>query len=207
MTASEVRKILLQFMAEISHTPIKNLADKLSAVLDELSEKLSKVFKDKKEIEDYLDHIIEYIDDLNRFFKKQRRGSVPYSRLFNFANKEDRIEEFLFDKGIKRLRSADSDVDMAGYDGVEGYSPINVLYCNEMYGWIYSSSKRKFFYSPAVNRIAVQNKKGEVISYVKYRKSLKGKKYIKIRDILKKVKAIKNKSEDMKAFCAYWGGK
>ena len=210
MQSEKVRRLLFEFMIDTCQGSTKSLEAKLRDTLDKLAKKLSKSLSNEEEVEEYLTYVLEYIDELNKFFAKKKQGRVPYSKVFAFANKDERLSEFLFDKGAKKKLSKvpkPSELDIAGFDGNEEESKENkdIIYDNEIYGWIYSSNIRNFFFSPVVNKIVVQDiNSGELFSYSFYRKvaKKKGKHYIRKSKIYKALRG-KDGSEAIVAFKAY----
>jgi hypothetical protein len=201
MKSERVRRLLSRFLKDISPLSIKELEKKYGDIADELSVKLAKTLSTEKEIEEYLEFIILEIDSLNKFFKTQNRGRIPYSKLFTFANKDERISSFLFDKGIsKKLikkSSYGNSMDIAGFSYEEcKEDDVVLIYKNDVYGCIYTSSQNSFLFSSAVNKLIVQNSKGKICSYKKYVSSSKKKKrkYISLKTIFNSIK--KNKTNE-----------
>jgi len=201
MTPGKVKRLLFEFMADIYFGPANNLKNKWDGILDELGGKLSKVLSKESEVDEYLNNTLVYIDDLNKYFAKQGRGKVPYSKLFVFANKDERISEFLVDKGLKKKLLKASGIELAGFDSEVGEDSPDIIYEDEVYGSIYSLKNRGIFFSPAVNKLVVQYPDGKVLSYSLYRKKAKKKnrKYIKLSRIYK-VLLDKDKNSTMEAF-------
>ena len=183
MTPGRVRLLLFEFMADIYPGKSSDLETQYGDFLNELGGKLSKVLSKEQEIDEYLNSILEYIDGLNQFFAKQpEKSRIPYSKLLTFANKDERISGFLLDKGLKKKLSTSSGIDVAGYDSEDEEEAEDIIYDNEVYEYLYSLNNRKFFFSPVINKVAVQYPSKKIISYSLYRRKArkKGKKYIKL---------------------------
>jgi len=205
MTPERVKLLLFEFMTDIHPGPVQQtLKIKWKSVLDELGNKLSKLFSKEREVDDYLNYILAYIDDLNKYFAKEKKGRVPYSQLFNFANKDERISEFLFDRGAEKKLSKSSSGRMAGFDSEDEEEDDDIIFGNEVYSYIYSFEGKKFFFSPVINEVAVKPPKGKTISYLLYKRN--GRKYrgtyLKLSSIHR---ALRNKqnTESIKAFVKY----
>jgi len=200
MTPERVKQLLFEFMSDISFGPADNLKKQWYGILDELGGKLADVLSKESEVDEYLNNTLVYIDELNKYFAKQKRGRVPYSKLFVFANKDERISEFLVDKGMKKKLSKNSEMELAGFDGETEEDSPDIIYENEVYGSIYSTKNRNIFFSPAVNKLVVQYPDGKVLSYSLYvrKAKKKNKKYIKLSKIYKALFSI-NQDET-----AYW---
>lgn len=208
MKPEKVRRLLLKFMNDISPLSVRGLEEEYCDILDELSNKLSKVFSVAKEVEEYLDFILREIDQINEFFKIKNRGRVPYSHLFNWANKDKRISKFLFEKGVEKkfLREgSSSEMDVAGFEykgSAVKEDEVVLIHDNEVYGCVFVTKRRSFFFSPAINKLIVQNSKGKVFSYKDYFSSLESKriKPIKLLDIFNSIIKRKENNESSVAF-------
>jgi hypothetical protein len=189
MKPQKVRKILYKFIVEIASDPTKDLKVIWKDTLKELSEKLSKKFNTEQEVKNYLDYVLEYMDGLNKFFAKKGSGYVPYSKLFQFANKDERLSEYLFDLGVhKKFSKKNSGIEIAGHVAEEEEDDeINIIFENEIYSQIYASSSKGFFFSSAINSFLVRNSNGKMRSYKQYKKRAvkKGIYYTKLNEIYK----------------------
>jgi len=208
MKSEKARQVILRFMTEISYDSINAFEEKYGEIITELSEKISKLFSGYPMITEYLDFVLREIDDLNSFFKSNGSGKkIPYYNLISFANKDDRISKFLFEKGAEKKLSKERsrDVDVAGYEfDDENEDSIVLIHDNDVYGCVYVTSKRSFLFSSANNKLIVQNSKGKIISYKKYLSLLKNKRHITLKKIYNEI--IKNKSNtfSMKAFKEFY---
>jgi len=194
MSPEKVKRLLFEFMRDVYPGSIKDLQNKWEHILEELEEKLSKSLSSKEEVNEYLSDTLQYIDNLNDFFAKKKSGKIPYSKIFIFANKDERLAEFLFSKGLKK-KLLEKDSEMAGFSSEGKDECLNMIFKNEVYGFIYSSSAgKKFYFSPAVNRLIVQFSNGEVFSYSEYRrkKQKRKKTYLKMKTLYKKLKGNTN---------------
>lgn len=205
MIPAKVEQLLFKFMADISSVPADDLKIKWKEVLSELGVKLSKVLSKETEIEEYLNSILLCIDDLNQYFIKQGKNRIPYSKLFAFANKDERISEFLVDKGLRKKISKTLGIKLAGFDDEIEKETLNVIYKDEIYEHIYSVGNRKFFFSPIVNRVVVQSPKGKIISYFLYKRKFKKRTgaHLSLSRIYRDLLYEGNKSETIKAFQKY----
>lgn len=206
MKPKKVRKTLYKFMVEIAPGPTKDLEVIWKDTLDELSKKLSKKFKTEQEVENYLDYVLEYIGGLNEFFAKKNSGYVPYSKLFQFANKDERLSEYLFDRGVrKKFLKKNSGMDIAGYAiEEEEDNEINIIFEDEIYSQIYASGSNGFFFSSAINSFLVRGFNGEMQSYKQYKQKAirKGKYYTKLSKIYKALSSG-TRTEAMDSFLVY----
>jgi hypothetical protein len=177
-------------------------------VLDRLSKKLAKAFSTEEQVDEYLMFVLNEINDLNKFFARKNRAPVPYSRLFAFANKDERLSSFLFDSGVKKKffnnEEESSGIDVAGFNSSQVKDDdVTIIYKDDVYGCVYVSSKRTFFFSSAVNRLIVQkHSNGKILQYKKYvhRMNSKGKKFISPSQIFSSVVKKKKINSSSLAF-------
>ena len=205
MTPRKAKKYLKTYMQIIVPASSDKLFEQLKDIISELSKKLAVEFNDEKEIEDYLDYVFEYIDGLNQFFVKKGKGRVPYSKLFSFANKDIKIQEFKFDKNVQKKRVESNNVDVAGYNyEEEEEEEINVIYKNDIYGQIFSLNKKDFFFSIVTKRLIVRNRIGKILPYKKYKKlAIKnGIVYVSPIQIYNAILSGDNRTSTMESFVA-----
>jgi len=205
MTPGRIRFLLFEFMADIYPGKVSDL-DKYGDIFNELGDKLSQVLYKESEVDEYLNNILEYIDGLNKFFAKQKgKSRIPYSKLMTFANKDERISEFLLDEGLKKKLSKNSEIELAGFDDKAEEKSSDIIYDNEIYGHIYSIKNRGVFFSPAVNKVIIQYSNGKIISYSLYRKKARkgNKKYLKLSKVYKELLCEENCGGTVEAFKGY----
>ena len=203
MTPLKVRRVLCKFMIEVAPGPVNELESIWKETLTELSRKLSKKFKTVNEVEEYLDHTIEYIEGLNNFFVTQKKKSrIPYSKLFQFANKDERLSEYFFDKGVqKKFSKRDRGLEIAGHTMTEEEEEISIIFEDEVYSQIFASNTKGFFFSSIVNSLIVRNSKGKIVSYKEYKKSaIKKSIYYTTIQKIHKALLIGNRTETMESF-------
>ena len=213
MKSEKVKRLLLEFLRDITIFPADDLGEKYDDILSELSGKLSNLFKKKEEVYEYLDFVLKEIDELNRFFSKKEGGrKVPYSSLFFFANKNERISKFAFEKGAEKKASESSGfkrgVDIAGFDSEEdnGDDQVVTIYKDDVYGLIYSSSKNHFLFSAAAGKTIVQSLSGKISSYLDYarKQKEKHKKFIKLKVIYYSIIRKNKANESSVAFKSFY---
>jgi len=178
MKENEVVEDCLGFMKDISPFFSRDLERKWREAFVPLGNKICNLVKTEEDVSEYLNSVLFYIDDLNKFFaKKKGGGRIPYSRLPQFAIKEERISDFFLDKEVRKKLSRKK-AGMAGFEnslGNERYQDLSVIFENEVYSLIYSSNVNRFFFSPVVNKVVVQGSNGKIVSYSRYRKERKKK--------------------------------
>ncbi len=206
MNSLLVKKYLKSYMMLLVSGNMNKFWESNSLIIEELSIKLSKRFKKEKEIEEYLDYILVYIDNLNQFFSKSNSGRIPYSKMFSFANKEERLQEFLLDRSIShKIKNKSSRI--AGHEISSSENEINIIYKDEIYGQIYSSSVNDFFFSVAIKKLVVRNKKsGNIVSYLTYVGTMKKKKFVFFSEekIYKALKFGDNRTNTMQSFIDFY---
>jgi len=202
MKSGRVRSILIKFIKDIYPGDVNKFIEQKKDIIKELTKKLLKNFKTEEEILEYLEYVLNDIDSLNEFFRKKRKRPIKYSSVSSFANKDDRIANFVFDKNLKTGKMKDK---LAGKEMVNGnnHKSNDVIYKNEVYTEIFCK-KNKFFFSPVTNKIVVLINNGKIIQYSKYVKILKGKdrKYIGLNFLYEMAKLNKDCSAS-KFFCEF----
>ena len=98
MKFSEVRKKMVVYIRDISFLSVDGIIKKNEDRIKELSKVLSVKLNFIDEVDEYLDYIIDYIDNTNKYFKRKGKGKIPYSLLFTFANYDDKFSEFVFNE-------------------------------------------------------------------------------------------------------------
>jgi hypothetical protein len=189
-------------MSDISRGPVAPLLKKWSKVLNELGDKLAKYFDTEKEIDDYLNYMLEEIDRLNAYWKTQGGHRLPYTSVFSFANKEERLSEYLLDKGISKKRDGKKDDEgnvLAGTDS-EDDETGSVIFKDDVYTEFYRTKVRAFYFSSVTSEVVVQNLSTEkVISFHKY--VMRVKNAFTLTNLHQKCLKKKDLSAIAKAFC------
>lgn len=214
MKSEKARLLLSKFLKEISYKSVDDFEDKYGVVLDELSLKLSKALAKSEEVEEYLTFVIKEIDNFNKFLKtKEGREKVPYSQLFYWANKDKRLSEFLFQKGIEKRLSEEPvspEVDMAGFEYENSKEKeedeVVLIHNNDVYGCVFVTKKSVFFFSSAISKVIVQGDKGKILSYKDYVVFFKKKKKkpFSFGDIYASIVKRKRRNESSIAFKAFY---
>lgn len=206
MTPGKVENELKKFITSILFTreAVKNLMDSQSETISELGVKLSKVLNKKEEVEEYLDFVIDEMESYRTFAK----GSIPYSKLFYFANKDKRISEFLMDKKISEKRKTKI-TDMAGLDeDIENFciNDAETEIKGRTYGCIHVEDNHIFWFNPENRKVMVQLPSGEIVSNKEYVKKSKNENsnYIRLAKIFKKIKHEDRKGHYLVSFLIYW---
>jgi len=208
MKENEVVEDCLGFMKDISPFFSRDLERKWREAFVPLGNKICNLVKTEEDVSEYLNSVLFYIDDLNKFFaKKKGGGRIPYSRLPQFAIKEERISDFFLDKEVRKKLSRKK-AGMAGFEnslGNERYQDLSVIFENEVYSLIYSSNVNRFFFSPVVNKVVVQGSNGKIVSYSRYRKERKKKrkKHIRLSYIYKIISREEKVSDVIEYFKVY----
>ena len=210
LTEEEVWIILVQFLKEISTRPTRPIVTKYKTVIYDLAKKLRGVFRTEKEIVEYLDHILEHMDNLNKFFKRNRKGSVPFSMIFVFANKDERLSSFLMEKNFSKKNEGKHYDEMAGFESSEQEKSLepdsfSVYFKKIRYDFLVASGVNLFFFSPKKQKMAVQLENGKMVSFNDYLKAKKKKKLKPIGrlKLFKKICGKKEKTKTEKLFCSY----
>lgn len=187
MKKSEVIDSISRFVKEFSGLDF--LSDK-AGILDEVAGKIYKLVNTEKDVRDYLDFVMNAIDDLNGLFAKEGKRPIPYSRILNFAKNDTRIANFTFSKGMKKKRDGEVPVGMAGINSPEEQvDNSDISYDGVPYEELVVIGNLRFFFSPFSRKVIVHNGK-KMMSYADYYKPLKkkNKKYIKKGDLIKEIK-------------------
>ena len=118
LTPENVWVISIKFLKDIS-TPksSKSVIRKYKETIDILSRKLSRALETEKEVIEYLNYILGEIDNLNKYFKRVKKGSIPFSMIFAFANKNERLSAFLMEKNFSKRKKGEVYEGMAGFEG------------------------------------------------------------------------------------------
>lgn len=211
MTPGSVKKELSKYIAGIMMTPAKEFMEKHDKIATELSENLSEVLNRPKEVEEYLDFVVDEISDLNEYFKKVgKRERIPYSKLFSFANKKERISGFIIDKKTEEKKQKERSPGMAGFDQEDDHDfsiiGAETEISGSMYGCIHVEDNYIFWFSPSERKVKVQFSNGEILSYIEYKRKLKSenKNFIKLGKIFKEIKRKEEDEDYSIAFMIYW---
>jgi len=198
MTPGRARLLLFDFVKDIYDGPSKDIEVQWGDLLNDLGDKLAKVIIKDEDIEVYLNSVLEYIDGLNKFFAKQKnRSRIPYSKLLSFANKDERISEFILEKGLKKkisstIKSFQEEVDMAGFTYKNEDEEASIIFDNEVYTKIYETMEKGFFFSPITNALIVRISDNKTVTYSKYRELAKKNKikYLRKREIYNRLRDV-----------------
>lgn len=208
MKSSEVRKRMVVYIRDISFLSVDGIIKKNEDKIKDLSEMLSSKLSSLDEVDEYLDYIIDYIDNTNKFFKKEGKGKIPYSLLFTFANYDDKFSEFIFNKDVHKKKKEDPGLagvthDKSGSDNLQDFS---ISFKNNDYDFIYTEKGEFFFFSAITKKVVVQLPNGNVVSFKKFGKLCKEKgiPQVKLAAIYNKVKKIDGKSDTMQFFEIYF---
>ena len=212
MKTFEIEKAIRGYINEVA--PNSEIAlrilNKEKTRIEELSRKLSKIFNKSEEVDNYLDDIVEIIENLNKFFKKKGSGRVSFSNILKFANKDERISDFILDRAIaeKRNGKMGKEERIAGFDikndddNLAGYS---VPFKGKDYSFIFLSGSYMFLFSPVTRKVVVQVSGGLVESYLSYKKRCEDNEENPIGKLLiyKELRKIGNFSDIQKMFMIY----
>lgn len=199
MNRSEIRQALEGYISEV--LPIVKLIDHLFRKEKEkvvvLIKELEKFCSSKEDVYDYLDYVIEYIDNLNKFFKQQGRGVIPYTKIFLFAIKEERQSEFLMERKIKGKSTSE--------EAKENSEDISFFHGGNLYNLVYTAKGCLFFFSASERKMVVQLANGKICDYDSYKKICKKKKENPVGRIFiyNKIKDFKEKTEAQAAYSIY----
>lgn len=211
MKKPKAREVIERCLKEISSEHYSSIISSQESLLEEFLVKVSKRFVSSKILDAYLTYVINYIAELNSFFKKERKSLISYSRLLSFACKDDRINEFLFNSDAMKKTENRSDAEFPGLAGHKftekdlkasgGYASF--VHGGEVYEKIYAEGKIILFFSPITRKILVTIKgSDDLIFYHSYSKESRkrGLEYVKIGKVFKSLKRQKEKSVTISAF-------
>jgi len=217
MKKKDVRNIFKEYISDLSGSSESSLiVDRNKKIIDELCIKALKNFKDKNQIEEYLDFVVEYIKGLNKFFVKKKRSKISYTKLFNFANKDERISEFIVNKKISsKKEEKENEKDIAGFSSIQDdneeildMSSLSIKSGGFIYKFIWIENGIMFFFSVERREILVQFIDGKIMSYVSYKKKFKKNKFTSNKFVgrvalFRKVSEFEKKTDTMQAFLIY----
>jgi len=197
MKQNEIEKCICNFVKEFANDSF--LRNNMGLV-SEISSKLCGKVHSKKDVRDYFDFMLVFIDNMNLFLSKKKVGYIHYSRILNFAKNEERINEFLFKTNLERKAEKDSLPGMAGFldkdkdqdEKSEKSSSNSILFKKKKYDHLVSFSGLSFFFNLIERKFLVKsNKSSRIIGYAEYVKSYKEKekKYAKKSDMLREIKS------------------
>lgn len=207
MKSSEVRKRMVIYIRDISFLSVDGIIKKNENKIKDLSKVLSSKLNSLDEVDEYLDYIIDYIDNTNKYFKKEGKGKIPYSLLFTFASYEDKLSEFIFNKDVSKRKKEDP--GLAGITSKEGPDNLNdfsISFKDNDYEFICTEKGKFFFFSTITRKVIVQLYSGNVVSFTKYKKMCRKKKVHQVRlaTVYNKVKKVDDKSDTMRSFEIYF---
>ncbi len=200
MKPPEVRKKLVLYIKDISFLSVDGIIKKNKEKIKDLSEMLCVKLDSLDEVDEYLDYIIDYIDNTNQYFKREGKGKIPYSSLFTFANYDDKFSEFLFNKSIEKKK----DPGIAGVISTEGpdnLKDFSISFENNDYDFICTEKGVFFFFSIVTRRIVVQLLNGKVVSFRNFKKKFPK---VRLAALYNKVKKDEDKSDTMRSFEIYF---
>ena len=207
MKPLEVRKKMVLYIRDISFLSVDGIIKKNEEKIEDLSKILSFKLNSIDEVDEYLDYIIDYIDNTNKYFKKEGKGKIPYSLLFTFASYESKLSEFIFDKSVERKKKEDPGLAGITSNGEsDNLKDFSVSFRENNYDFIYTEKGQFFFFSVATRRIVVQLSNGKIVSFKRFKKICKEKSIPQVRlaTIYNKVKKIDDKSDVMRSFIIYF---
>ena len=203
MKPSEVRKRLVLYIKDISFLSVDGIISKNKDKIKNLSETLSSKLDSIDEVDEYLDYIIDYIDNTNKFFKREGKGKIPYSLLFTFANYNDKFSEFLFNRSVEKKKKKE-DPGLAGVTSTEGSDNLkdfSISFEDNDYDFICTEGGSFFFFSTVTRRIVVQLLSGKTVSFRNFKKKFPK---VRLAAIYNKVKKTEDQSDIMKSFEIYF---
>jgi hypothetical protein len=188
---------------------INNIFKVQRKLINELSDKLSDNFDCEKSLNDYLDFIYEYIEGLNEYFKKEKKGRVSYSKILVFANKDEKISEFLMDRALSTKKHKNNK-SIAGFDNAndsenEDLSGFSVPFKNKICYFIFEKEGFIFCYNMEIEKLVVYFPDGSIYSYKKYKKYClnNNKKYIGRIYIYNQLRNRKDLTDIQKSYNIY----
>ena len=202
MKPSEVRKKLVLYIKDISFLSVDGIISKNKDKIESLSETLSSKLSSIDEVDEYLDYIIDYIDNTNKYFKREGKGKLPYSLLFTFANYDDKLSEFIFNKAVYKRKKEDP--GLAGVTSTEGSDDLknfSISFEDNDYDFICTEGGAFFFFSTVTRRIVVQLLSGKTVSFRNFKKKFPK---VRLAALYNKVKKTEDKSDTMKSFEIYF---
>lgn len=209
MNSLQVRKKIITYIKDISFMSADGIIKKNKKEIKSLSETLSSKMSKISEVDEYLDYIVDYIDNLNRFFKKEKRkGKVPYSSMLMFANKDERFSEFLFNREME-IKKKIEDPGLAGVNSTEesnNLKDFSISFKGNDYDFIHTEKGNFFFFSIVDRKVVIQLSNGKIVSFKGYKKICKEKEIsgIKLKALYSKVKKVADKNDAMKSFEIYF---
>lgn len=207
MKPSEVRKRMISYIRDISFLSVDGIIRKNEDKIKGLSKVLSSKLDSIDEIDEYLDYIIDYIDNTNKYFKRTGKGRIPYSLLFTFASYEDKLSEFIFNKNVEEMKRKDPGLaGVATSEGSDSLEDFSISFKGNDYDFIYTEGGRFFFFSPVTKRIVAQLFGGKILSLKQFKRLCKNKKIprVTLTTMYNKVRKVDDKSDAMKSFEIYF---
>jgi len=207
MKSSEIRKKMEVYIKDISFLSVDGIIKKNKDKIKDLSEVLSVKLNSIDEVDEYLDYIIDYIDNTNNYFKREGKGKIPYSLLFTFASYEDKLSEFIFNRDIRKKKNEDPGLaGVTSKESSDNLKDFSIFFKNDDYDFIHTEDGKFFFFSIITRKVIVQLSNGKVVSFKKFKKICREKRIPQIRlaTIYNKVKKIEDKSDTMKSFETYF---
>lgn len=217
MKKKDIRKILRNYLSDLSGNEKSEfifIRDK--KIVDELCIKIINKFENEEQIEEYLDFVVNSIKGLNEFFAKKKRAKISYTRLFSFANKDDRISEFFVNKEISsRKEEKENEKDIAGFsleqsneEEILEMSSLKVGVNNFVYRFLWTEHGVMVFFSPEKREIVVQLLSGKIMTFSSYKKNFKkdnsiSYKFIGKMYLFRKISEFSKKTDVMHAFLIY----
>lgn len=207
MKSSEVRKKMVVYIRDISFLSVDGIIKKNEDKIKDLSKMLASKLNSLDEVDEYLDYIIDYIDNTNKYFKREGKGKIPYSLLFTFASYDEKFSEFIFNKDVDKKKKEDP--GLAGTTSKEGPDDLkdfSISFKDNDYNFIYTEKGKFFFFSVITRRVVVQLSNGKVVSFKKFKKICREKRISQVRlaAIYNKVKKVDGKSDAMRSFEVYF---
>jgi len=210
MTPGRARMVLYRFMGDVCHGSVEVLEVTYAEVLNELGDKLSGAKLDEEDVNRYLNQTLEYIANLNKYFKKQGGYLMPYAKVFHFANKDERLSEFLFDVNVKKkkMKPSGEELEIAGFSDEaqkESDAIESVVFKDEMYTLIHRTKISGFYFSPVTRKVIVKTSKKKLVVYSLYASMCKkkGNRYIYPMDLYRACKK-KTDCDVCKMFCEFF---
>ena len=207
MKSSEVRKKMVLYIRDISFLSVDGIIKKNEDKIKDLSKTLSSKLDSIDEVDEYLDYIIDYIDNTNKYFKKEGKGRIPYSLLFTFASYEDKLSEFIFDRNVGRKKREDPGLaGITSSDESNNLKDFSISFKDNDYDFIHTEGGEFFFFSNMTRKVVVQLSTGKVVFFSKFKKMDKKKRIPQVRlaAIYNKVKKVDDKNDAMISFMIYF---
>lgn len=210
LSTNEMKEFFYEFLAEISVGAPDSIFEKQEKKINSLSKKLAKSLKTKEEVCAYLDYVLSEISGLNKFFRKIHKNSIPFSKVFVFAEKDARLTSFLMERKYEQKKNGSG---IAGF-----FSPnetalpdesFSVVYNKIKYSFLFTKESLLFFFSAKKQRVIVQLSNGKLLSFGAYQKDAKanGETPVTSKKLYNQICKRKEKTKIQIDFCEYMKGK